>query len=643
MFSCATDNTVSTTFMGTTFNQGLCDFACGFCNVTCPVPRPVSNPNSTCTLVDVGDAGRPGMCSQMLHQGTYTCPTAGNSDHPLSLIRPHAGQCNLACHMNPLEHLLAFPAIAGIDGSDPVGAVDIIRRSLLAIVNSGVVTQGWLWTLGLAIPNAYDLVHGWGTCAGIVAGGQYPCSQYFQAGQTYAGLCDCACGIINSTNCINTQQDYVNIFKPARINPRDNSVVPGLCQRIIGAEPTACSTFLAPGVLQPVIDALNGGITFSHGLCEFACGDCQSTDPGAYVAPTASTYGRLCDTPGQCCSSSHYTADASCCGSWIAAGMKCADVFAPGRLLAGFCDRVCGYCLPLDPCSGLICGTNGQCLQGQCVCDPGYLGAACQFTVAQCSAASAYTVGSTYTAACCTMLTDTIIEHTIRNILLDRGWNLLDHMQGNNTCAIALAQGLTCSEHFAPGRSQAGECDFECGYCERGVPQNGHLYHWSIVPASCSRVCGRAAYIARGAVVCHAEVSTQIANSYCAQTGVAAPAVPTCACPAISASPCLGPRGCTNSTATNFDADAVLDDGSCLYVASISCNTATEFSRASDIVNSACCRDVAHPCTNGMISTCIGSCGVALQLYNTLCHNYLVSGGLDTNVQHALAMCGGGH
>eukprot|EP01047_Picozoa_sp_COSAG01_P058147 COSAG01_NODE_6812_length_3486_cov_32.265427_2_plen_172_part_00 len=110
------------------------------------------------------------------------CPRACMGHNHFSVNGSHFGQCNLTCHMNPLEHLLAFPAIAGIDGSDPSGAVELIRSSLIAPSGAtlGTFSQGHLWTLGLAIPNAYDLANGWGTCAGIVAGGQYPCSQYFQ-------------------------------------------------------------------------------------------------------------------------------------------------------------------------------------------------------------------------------------------------------------------------------------------------------------------------------------------------------------------------------------------------------------------------------------------------------------------------------
>ena len=76
----------------------------------------------------------------------------------------------------------------------------------------------------------------------------------------------------------------------------DGSITsPGICQVIIEAsEDDACATVLAPGALITDIDI---------GLCDFACGYCQPTNPVQYVAPSVTVTD--CDTMGACCSATY--------------------------------------------------------------------------------------------------------------------------------------------------------------------------------------------------------------------------------------------------------------------------------------------------------------------------------------------------
>eukprot|EP01051_Picozoa_sp_SAG22_P012881 SAG22_NODE_1383_length_4542_cov_2.418636_1_plen_175_part_00 len=73
------------------------------------------------------------------------------------------------------------------------------------------------------------------------------------------------------------------------------------------------------------------------------------------------------------------------------------------------------------------------------------------------------------------------------------------------------------------------------------------------------------------------------------------------------------------------------------------CSDYREFSVAVASIDGACCADAASPCVGGMPTACSRAYGEVLPPFRDACHDFLQQIGMDSNVEGALAMCGGEH
>ena len=104
----------------------LADFSCGYCSPAPPALPPSPPPSATCFAFDYLDANSaPGACSAHLSDGTLTCSDFAGTG-------PHAGQCNLACQLNILEHPRAYMGIFTGDLEENVGAIANLFSNVFA-------------------------------------------------------------------------------------------------------------------------------------------------------------------------------------------------------------------------------------------------------------------------------------------------------------------------------------------------------------------------------------------------------------------------------------------------------------------------------------------------------------------------------
>ena len=462
---------------------GYCDFACGFCEaVAAPPPAPPPAPPRTpgsCGAVNQydEDTDNAGFCDSQIAAGEWSC------DGNLAPGGSYSNYCSRSCGHNVLD---------GSEGT--LGHCE----SLIAADTSLCATQydAFQSSEGLCdfacgfcappppppesrtcwVQDNLDVQPPaeWGSCSELINSGLFSCDEHFHgagAGAgSHVGQCNLACelnllehplaymndGMVDTVANALMQnglgdERVVGVENAAEMRASfagqtraaDGSITsPGICQVIIEAEAAlgvdACATVLAPGVLITDIDI---------GLCDFACGYCQPTNPVQYVAPSVTVTD--CDTMGACCSatytgargdrnisSSVYEADAALCeaGTGVAQ-WSCETMFAPDRPFAGLCDLQCGYCG--DLCEDVDCGENGSCNTdtGHCDCSGGYLGHQCQFTFNQCTPGH-----EDYDDACCWMAgPSSPLAEAEQAMLLASSTNVWDHTLGAGQCAQALA------------------------------------------------------------------------------------------------------------------------------------------------------------------------------------------------------------
>ena len=439
-------------------NYGLCDFQCPcVCNVdptVCVPPPPPPPPPplwGTCRTFDNYDALTSlTQCSQFIHGGQMSCSSdPAHQAISVNVGGTYAGLCNLACQFNRLEHTSLFNFG---DGSSPTDVTSSIAAAYVV---------PWLQEMG-TVANVSEAI-AWMKPPSIVGNG---------TGAVYTpGLCEL---LITTLGYDRMCRGVASLSTPSGVYP--GVLHPELCNS--GSQSsgtTAAGAWDIPGSQYGVCE----------GLCDFACGDCQNTDPAMFVAPEAPS--QTCDD-GSCCSFNvsdnssvmSYPGDNPICGDY---SHLCGMIFAPDR---GYndckteggmcCDIECGFCPPpslAQVCDGVNCGINGTCASeggaAVCNCDAGHIGDGCHFTVGQCNATH-----TEYQSECCglAMLNATNqIEEGVYLSLVSRGENYYDDIMGSSECALLLASGtLTCHDNFAPGHDYFGYCDFACEFCQQIDP-----------------------------------------------------------------------------------------------------------------------------------------------------------------------------
>ena len=275
--------------------HGMCDFACP-CQCTettdCPLAPPL---HGTCRASDLLDHdmtnGGLGVCAAYLHGGDMTC-----SAEPATLTTSvdaggsYAGYCSLGCEYNRIEH----PKLYGWgDGSGPQSITYQIAEE---IVMPLLTEMGETVTVADAVARM--------TAQTVNSTARSP------------GLCEQVIASLGYDRVCRGGPGNTTGFYPGVLNP-------ALCTS--GAAPTAALTTDPMGLAW---GSLSGVCT---GLCEFACGDCQNTDPVAYVAPDVQHRDCL---HGGCCSVTNptdYAGDHADCPA-IKISHGCDRTFAPDRI-----------------------------------------------------------------------------------------------------------------------------------------------------------------------------------------------------------------------------------------------------------------------------------------------------------------------
>ena len=495
---------------------GFCDYSCGFCPVisALPVPPPPPAEPSNCAVSDHLDTVEnfaPGSCSTLISTGTMTCTEHFHGEGA------NAGLCNLSCQNNALEHPSAylsdssirivaayFKSMAGVSTDD----------EMIAMMHGPVLSeQGEILEPGIC----QLLVESFASLGQDVCASQLAPQVVFPS--VDFGWCDFTCGICQST-------DTAHYVAPTVERP--DCETPGACcstgdSEAYDGDNPACSGSAEAGFECEMVYAPDRVFA---GHCDLYCGYCTQTpdrvcsdihcgDHGHCDGETGIAF-CVCDDGfigGECqftslqCTARADEYDSDCCYTlsstrfvdtarnfmlststdfWDtedgletcaralqAGALTCSQHFAPGRAHEGQCDFACGFCEEVDICATLDCGLNGNCVDGSCECNPGYIGGTCQFTATQCQD----------TDDCCSIRNDPpdwLDEQAVNN-LLGSGHDLQDvlHHQGEAEAPCSALMGgdapeFPCDRWFAPGRSFSGHCDVSCGYCTPTCTMPGH-------------------------------------------------------------------------------------------------------------------------------------------------------------------------
>ena len=332
-------------------SAGDCDFACGFCTAD-PAPAPLPPPpppSATCATIDALDANSaPGACSAHLGDGTFSC------DDAFSGGGLHAGQCNLACQLNILEHPLAYmpaanlapmaglfePVYAVAGASDAASFVPLMAPGLCqTLIEAAAAAGNDLCSafLNIALPASF--------------GGQ--------------GACDFACNRCHSVGTYTAPESALcQHSEAATSNWADDQYGAGECEAMVSTGVSADGSFDYGCGGGCSCDLFGPGQDFD-GQCNLHCNFDEVTVVQADAATCAAQGDawvvttppqRNCDTPDECCTNPGGE-DAPQCSPWITAfggvaddathpstRRTCLNVFALDRARAGQCDFACGYC-----------------------------------------------------------------------------------------------------------------------------------------------------------------------------------------------------------------------------------------------------------------------------------------------------------
>lgn len=505
---------------------GYCDYSCGLCPIVSALPAPPPPPAtaSNCAISDHLDTAEnfaPGTCSTLISSGTMTCTEHFHGE------AANAGLCNLACQNNALEHPSAYLSDSSIrivaDYFKSMAGASTVDE-MIAMMHGPVLSeQGEILEPGLC----QFLVESFADLGVDVCASQFAPHVVFPT--LDFGWCDFTCGVCQST-------DTAHYVAPTVEQP--DCEIPGVCcstgdsEAYDGDDP-ACSGSSEAGFECEMVYAPDRVFA---GHCDLYCGYCTlspervcgDTSCGANGHCNGETGIAVCECDdgfigGECqfttqqCTAGADTYDPACCYTlsstrfvdsarnfmlststdfWdtedgldtctraLQTGvLTCNQHFAPGQAHEGQCDFACGFCEEVDICATMDCG-NGNCVDGSCECDRGYIGGTCQFTIAQCQD----------TADCCSVRNDPpdwLDEEAIDN-LLGSGHDLQDvlHHQGQAEAPCDELMGgdmpeFPCDRWFAPGRPFSGHCDISCGYCTPTCTMPGHS-------ASCALCAGNA-------------------------------------------------------------------------------------------------------------------------------------------------------
>jgi hypothetical protein len=214
---------------------GYCDQDCDTC----------SHPYvSTCKVTDVydsfvSDAGVPnhGHCATLISTGQLSCST----DDPgtsLGVGGAYAGYCSLACQFNRLEHHSLF-----LHETTVLQIATVVKTWLSEMGGGNIVESDEEALLQMVGPSVLDGVHHPGICERLIT------------------------GLGADRMCRGTPGTDIGVF-PGSLNP------------------ATC----ADGYVENML---------CEGLCEFACGECQNTEIGYFVAEGVRA---SCEEAGACCS-----------------------------------------------------------------------------------------------------------------------------------------------------------------------------------------------------------------------------------------------------------------------------------------------------------------------------------------------------
>eukprot|EP01047_Picozoa_sp_COSAG01_P021894 COSAG01_NODE_1284_length_10902_cov_45.724799_7_plen_996_part_01 len=425
---------------GAIFTRGLCDFACGVCQVTDDatyvspqVQRPhCRHPGDCCSTTNSSDyGGDHSQCASVLSD----LGAAAACNMLFAPDRRWEGQCDLACDFcvctgpnctNPCDSVYC-----GAHGSCQIGAqtgtaecvcdrgyvggscqftteqctagAAAFNSSCCHTLGSTVLDRSLKEYLLATSTNFWDHQIGDGECAAHFATGE-SCAEFFAPGRPYEGTCDFSCGYCEAIvdSCANvTCSNHGTCHNGTCVC--DAGYLGSQCSFTETACTTtqACCTLLNdPGSIVSGSTALNSSVA------------AQLLAEGSDLQDTVMMDGIMEDSCEQTTGGSDPL-------------LPCALWYAPGRDYAGHCDFACGYCQPTctDPGNNARCRLcSGNRLPGLDVDCRGRAGSS-RLQLRSDSASTLIPSDAQAIATCCVTNVDDCASHPCQNGVCTDGTN----------------------------------------------------------------------------------------------------------------------------------------------------------------------------------------------------------------------------